>query len=121
MLREVIRNHPEIEGIRPLLAQCLSTLGDHEGARRELTERVKEAAAADHDVPYWLASAYALEGERDEAFKWLEHAINLGNENRPWFESNPAWAALRDDPRFDELMNRIKAPAQERTARTHAP
>lgn len=121
MLREVIGNHPEIEGIRPLLAQCLSTLGDHAGARRELTERVKEVAAADHDVPYWLASAYALENEPDEAFKWLEQAINLGNENRPWFESNPAWAGLRDDPRFRELMNRINAPAEERAARTHAP
>lgn len=121
MLRDVIRSHPEIEGIRPLLAQCLSTLGDHEGARRELTERVKEVAAADHDVPYWLASAYALEGEPDEAFRWLEQAINLGNENRPWFESNPAWAELRDDPRFRKLMNRIKAPAEEQAARTHVP
>ncbi|MBA3438292.1 MAG: protein kinase [Pyrinomonadaceae bacterium] len=121
MLREVLRNHPEMDGIRPLLAQCLSTLGDHEAARRELTERVKETATADHDVPYWLASAYALEGETDEAFEWLERAINLGNENHPWFESNPAWAGLRDDPRFRELMSRIKAPPEERAARTHAP
>ena len=47
-------------------------------------------------------------GERDEAFRWLERAIKLGNENRPWFESDPNWEALRDDARFGELMRRIE-------------
>jgi hypothetical protein len=46
-------------------------------------------------------------GDRDEAFEWLGRAITLGNENRPWFESDPAWEGLRDDPRFAELMRRI--------------
>jgi hypothetical protein len=38
----------------------------------------------------------------------LERAISLGNENRPWFESDPNWEGLRDDPRFKELMQRIE-------------
>jgi serine/threonine-protein kinase len=108
ILREVLAKNPGIDGIRPHLAMCLSAMGEHEAARAELTDRVKEVAMADHDAPYWLASAYAMEGERDEAFKWLERAINLGNENRPWFEANPVWEPLRDDPRFTELMRRIE-------------
>jgi len=107
LLQEVLDSHPEMDGIRPHLAMALSALGRHEEALAQLTERVKEIAEADHDVPYWLASAYAMEGMDDEAFEWLERAISLGNENKPWFETNPIWERLRDDPRFKELMQRI--------------
>jgi len=114
LMQEVLVNHPEMDGVRPLLAQCLSALGEHEAARAQLTERVKEVALADHDIPYWLASAYAVEGERDEAFKWLERAISLGNENLPWFESNPVWQPLHDDPRFKALMRRVEVGLEQR-------
>ncbi|MBD0370760.1 MAG: protein kinase [Pyrinomonadaceae bacterium] len=107
LLREVLAERPKMNGIRPILAMCLSKLGQHEAARAELSERVLESAAADHDIAYWTASVYALENERDEAFKWLERAIELGNENRKWFETDSNWASLRDDPRFKELMERI--------------
>jgi serine/threonine-protein kinase len=108
MLQGVLASHPEMDGIRPHLAIALSMLGRHEEARAQLTERVKQIADADHDTPYWLASAYALEGMKDEAFEWLEHAIDIGNENLPWFVSNPAWADLRTDERFQTLMRRIE-------------
>jgi serine/threonine-protein kinase len=114
LLSEVLLSNPEIDGIRPLLAMCLSALGKHEAARAQLTDRVKEVARADHDVPYWIASAYAMEGEREEAFLWLQKAISLGNENLPWFESNPAWVSLHDDPRFKEIMSQVKVAREQR-------
>jgi serine/threonine-protein kinase len=115
ILRDVLDTHPEMDGIRPHYAIALSKLGQHEAARAQLTERVKEVAEADHDAPYWIATAYAVEGMSDQAFKWLERAINRGNENLPWFRTNPEWAALRDDPRFEMLMGRIeKSHAQAR-------
>lgn len=114
LLQEVLANHPEMDGLRPLLAQCLSALGKHEAARAQLTDRVKEVAVFDHDVPYWLASAYAMEGELDDAFQWLEKAISLGNENLPWFEFNPAWQSLHDDPRFKEVMSSLEARREQR-------
>ena len=75
----------------------------------ELAKTVADAFAADadHDVAYWLATSYAMLEERDEAFRWLERAIKLGNENRPWFESDPNWEGLREDARFGELMSAI--------------
>jgi eukaryotic-like serine/threonine-protein kinase len=114
LLQEVLLSHPNMDGVRPLFAQCLSAMGEHEAARAQLTERVKEVALADHDVPYWLASAYLMEGERDEAFKWLERAISLGNENLPWFRSNPVWQPVHDDPRFIELMHRVEVEREKR-------
>jgi len=60
-------------------------------------------------MSYWLAQAYSVLGEKDEAFKWLEKAIKLGNENRPWFEKDSCLESLRGDDRFRELMNKIEA------------
>jgi eukaryotic-like serine/threonine-protein kinase len=113
LVREVLLSHPEMDSVRPLLAMCLSRQGDHEAARAALNERVKASATADPDIAYWLASAFALEGESDEAFMWLERAIGLGREDRSWFEMDPDWALLREDPRFQELMGRIEAGRQE--------
>lgn len=109
LLREVLEHSPGLHGIRPIYAMCLSKLGDHDAAHAELSERVREIADADHDIAYWTASAYALEGEREEALTWLERAIDLGNENRAWFESDPNWESLRNDERFQELMRKTNA------------
>src|SRR4051812_38075806 len=108
VLHDVLEEHPTMDGIRPLLAQQLIKSGDTEGARAQFNERVREAADADHDIAYWLATAHAMLGERDEAFRWLGRAIDLGNENRTWFESDPNWEQLRGDERFAELMRRIE-------------
>ncbi len=115
LLQDVLLTHPQMDGVRPLLAQSLSALGKHQAARAQLTERVKEVASIDHDIPYWLATAYAMEGEQEEALRWLEKAISLGNENLPWFDANPAWQSLRDDPRFRRLMHGLKAEREQRS------
>jgi serine/threonine-protein kinase len=108
LLEEVLEKNPRLDGVRPIYAICLSALGRHAEAQAQLTEQVKDVAAADHDISYWLACVYALEMERDLAFEWLERAISLGNENKLWFESDPNWERLRDDPRFDALMQKIE-------------
>jgi hypothetical protein len=86
---------------------CLSAGGDHEGARAELTEDVKRTAAVDPDIAYAVASVYSLEGERDQAFEWLQRSVALGNENKPLFEHDPNLKSLRDDPRFGEVIRKI--------------
>ena len=109
VLRDVLEEHPTMDGIRPLLAQQLIKRGEPDAAREQLTERVREAADADHDIAYWLGTAHAMLGEREQALHWLDRAIELGNENRTWFESDPNWESLREDPRFVALMRRIEA------------
>jgi serine/threonine protein kinase/tetratricopeptide (TPR) repeat protein len=108
LLEEVLEKNPRLDGVRPIYAICLSRSGRHAEALEQLTEQVKDVAAADHDISYWLASVYALEHEPDQAFEWFERAITLGNENKPWFESDPNWEDLRDDPRYERLMRRIE-------------
>jgi eukaryotic-like serine/threonine-protein kinase len=109
LMSEVVEQHPRMPGVRPFLAIFLSALGRHEEAHAQLTDQVRKNAEVDPDIAYALGSVYALEGERDEAFKWLACSIALGNENRPCFEHDPNWAALREDARFQELMKRVKS------------
>ena len=118
ILQQVLARHPKMDGIRPILAICLSGQGRHQEANEQLTERVKEVASADHDIAYWLASAYLLQGKQVEALKWLETAIRLGNENYLWFESDPNWSGIHDDPRFKELLQRIETRPQKHEGKT---
>ncbi|HXI26269.1 MAG TPA: tetratricopeptide repeat protein, partial [Pyrinomonadaceae bacterium] len=113
ILEQVLEQQPQLDGIRPIYSGFLSALGFNEEAREQLNDEVKKTADTDHDVSYWLASAYAMEGERDEALRWLRRAIALGNENKPWFERNPAWDSLKDDPEFQQIIGSIKTPAAE--------
>ncbi len=108
ILQQVLERHPNMDGMRPILAICLSAQGQHTKANEQLTHRVRLAAESDYDISYWLASAYLLQGRQVEALRWLETAISLGNENIPWFESDPNWTDMHLDPRFVELINNIK-------------
>jgi len=110
ILEEVLEQHPQLDGIRPIYATFLSALGFNEEARAQLTEEVRNTANTDHDVAYWLASAYAMEGEREEALKWLRRAIQLGNENRLWFARDKNWESLRNDPEHQAILNSIQVP-----------
>ena len=109
IVHEVLVRHPQMDGIRPVLAIALSAQGQHTKADEQLTQKVRLVAEADYDISYWLASAYLLQGRQVEALRWLETAINLGNENYRWFESDPNWADMHEDQRFLELMERIKS------------
>ncbi|MGH9966382.1 MAG: protein kinase domain-containing protein [Pyrinomonadaceae bacterium] len=109
ILEHVLQQHPQMDGIRPILAICLSAQGRHREADEQLTKKVRKTAAGDHDIAYWLATAYLLQGRQVEAFRWLETAIDLGNENYPWFESDPNWLEVNNDARFLALMEKIKS------------
>jgi len=69
---------------------------------------------ADPDLPWLVAGLYAVIGEKDEALRWLERAIDRGWINYPLFaEQDPFFENIRGDERFQRLMDRIK-PEWER-------
>ena len=107
LMGKVLQEHPEMDGIRPLYAVFFAGSGRTEEARQQLSGDALALARSDHDMAYWVASTYALLGEKDSAFKWFNRAVKLGNENRPHFEHDKSLDSLRDDPRFDEIMAKI--------------
>ena len=107
LMSKVLDEHPEMDGIRPLYAVFLAGAGRADDARKQLSEDALALARSDHDMAYWVASTYAILGEKDPAFKWFNRAVKLGNENRPHFEHDKSLDSLRDDPRFAEIMAKI--------------
>ena len=107
ILREVLQANPNLHGVRPSLAMCLSRQGKHEEALAELTDAVKQNAEVDPDIAYAVGSVYALEGDHDQAFQWLERSVALGNGNKPCFEGDPNLKSVRGDARFAGLLSRI--------------
>jgi TolB-like protein/predicted Ser/Thr protein kinase len=80
-------------------------------------ERVPEvmtpefSATCRRDALYSLdvSECYAMLDEREQAFDWLENAVNRGFINYPYLnEYDPFLAKLRGDPRFQKLMVRVK-------------
>jgi serine/threonine-protein kinase len=104
LLEDVVRQNPHWDAVLPLLGWCLSARGRHEEARALVTPRVREVAAADHDIALWLAELLAMEGQRDEALHWLRKAIQIGNDNYPLLRDSSKLAALRGEPAFVELL-----------------
>jgi len=107
IMADVLDDHPEMDGIRPLYAEFLAGAGRSDEARAELTDDALNAARSDHDTAFWVGSTYSLLGEKDLAFKWLNKAVKLGNDNRPHFEHSKNLNPIRDDPRFAELLTKI--------------
>jgi serine/threonine-protein kinase len=118
LIEDVLRQHPSLDGVQPLLAWCLSARGEHEAARALISERVRDAAGADHDIAFWLGSFYAMEGLADEALTWIRQAIRLGNENYPLFAVSRKLDSLRHDPRFTELMDEVRSVWEARREQT---
>ena len=86
LLEDVRGQNPHFDGVLPLarpvpVARAAST------RRRAalVTDRVREIAAADHDIALWLAELYAMEGLVERALEWLRLAVRIGNENYPLF------------------------------------
>jgi adenylate cyclase len=89
---------------RPLYlgASALMNLGETERAY-EWAERALELAPTDGPTRYNLACVYALAGDKDRAFECLENSIT----SRSWIENDPELASLRDDPRFQAILDRL--------------
>ena len=109
MIAAILKENPRMEGIRPLYAEFLAGAGRTEEARAQLTDDALALSRSDHDMAYWVGSTYALVGEKDMAFKWLGKAVRLGNENKEHFQNDTNLESLRDDPRWQELLDKMNS------------
>ncbi|MFN2386831.1 MAG: hypothetical protein ABR576_11210, partial [Thermoanaerobaculia bacterium] len=66
-----------------------------------------EAGSQDSRVPFEMACIQALKGEKDEAFRWLERAVEAGW-RWPLGLRSPLLDSLRSDERFGRIEARIE-------------
>lgn len=88
-------------------AVSYSRLGDREHGL-QWAERALEVDPEEAAVRYNVACLYALEGEADQAIACLEHAVKRGYFAHPeWITNDPDLDSLRDDPRFQALLEEV--------------
>ncbi|MGI8786952.1 MAG: winged helix-turn-helix domain-containing protein [Pyrinomonadaceae bacterium] len=57
--------------------------------------------------PYKVACTYALIGDKDKAFAWLEKSYDLRQADLVSMKIDPALDGLRDDARYQDLLRRV--------------
>ena len=109
MYEEAIAAHQKAGAVAPDLGWALgrtyALAGQKDKARKIAADLEEEAKN------HWgLAEIYTALGEKDEAFRWLEAGYEYRHNWIPWMGWNPNYEPLRDDPRFGDLLRRMKLP-----------
>ena len=87
-------------------ANGLVSLGQFEEGLR-WAQLARELQPNEPMALYNLACVYSLAGETDEAIDCLATCIDNGFSYRDWVEHDSNLDAIRDNPRFAELMTRL--------------
>lgn len=74
---------------------------------RTVLEKLQDRAKHQYVPPYAIAVVYAGMGNRDEAFHWLQKALEDRSTSMVFLRSDPEFAALRSDPRFSQLSKTV--------------
>jgi len=91
---------------RPGLAIAYARSGRLEDARRVLGELI-ERSKTHYVAGDGIASIYVALGDKDEAFRWLNRAIDEHAAPLEGIGQRITFRALRSDPRFAEVLRRI--------------
>ena len=83
-------------------------LQQYEQMNDAITEEVEKAAWWDDAYSYIMAQAYSMSGDLDRSAHWLDHAIDYGFCNTYFLEHEPYIENLRNDGRFDPLMEKAR-------------
>jgi TolB-like protein/Tfp pilus assembly protein PilF/predicted Ser/Thr protein kinase len=78
------------------------------GALRRVAETLVARSQTTY-VPSWqIGTLYTRAGQKDEALEWLEKAYEAHDQNMPYIAVDPIFDILRDDPRFQDLLRRMR-------------
>jgi len=85
-------------------------LAYHALGRREESDKAlkKLIAAHQNDAAFEIAEAYAYRGEVRKAFQWLDRSYRQRDPGTPEFKTDPLMKSLRQDPRYLELLKRMR-------------
>jgi len=76
-----------------------------------ILRRLKSPEQRSYVSPYMIAPAYASLGDRDKAFEYLDKAYQERSSDLPYFlKVDLRVDKLRADPRFQDLMRRMRFP-----------
>ena len=115
MYREAIseqRKSSALSGTDPWETAILAYIHGRMGRTQEARTLMSQLLARKDAPPYFVALAYVGLGDNDQAFRWLDKALQ--ERSGPFNEVNadPLFDPLRTDPRFAALLRRMGLPLQ---------
>lgn len=61
-------------------------------------------------APGSIAAVYYALGDQAKGYDWVTKAVNERDPSLPWFNNWPIVAAMRKDPRYLEILRKLKLP-----------
>ncbi|MFV2071506.1 MAG: tetratricopeptide repeat protein [Thermoanaerobaculales bacterium] len=77
----------------------------------EILNRLLEQEKTTYVPPTDIAQIHTALGNNDDAFEWLEKAVEARDADFFMLRVWPVWDPLREDPRFDDLLRQMGFPA----------
>jgi tetratricopeptide (TPR) repeat protein len=91
----------------PLLTEAIIyAMSGREEKARAILAKVLENYSPKRAQPGWIAVTYAALGQKDEAFSWLEKAVEY-YDSWLFMLQDPFWDPLRSDARFTALLKKM--------------
>ena len=82
--------------------------GQKDSTEKFLNELIAKSQKSPVGSPsYFCAAIYTAKGNNDEAIRYLEKAYKDHEVEMYWLKVEPLFNSLRNDPRFQELLNKI--------------
>jgi len=92
------------------LATLLAAAGRREESSAMIAQLIERSKTA-YVSPYGIASAFAVAGETANALDWLDRAHEQRDGTLVWIKVHPRMDGLRAEPRFRELLAKMKLDA----------
>ena len=97
------------EGEAAAFTEALKTAGAQGYQRKQLELRLKEYEQG-YESAFGVAGIYAVLGDKDRAFEWLEKSFAIHADDLINLKIEPAFDGLSTDPRFQDLLRRVGLP-----------
>ena len=97
-------------GNRAEFVACVGRVDAFSGRRKQAfcaIDELKSLSQSSYVQPNLIALIYAALGDNDEAFRWLERAFRVQDEDLSLLKADPRWDVLRGDRRFRGLLRRV--------------
>ena len=103
---EMLKDSPEGAKLQGL-AMTYHMLGRHAESDSALQRAIKDSGGT---LTFETALAYAVRGERDLAFEWLDRAYQQKSPALYKIKGEPLFSNLKSDPRYAAFLKKMKLP-----------
>ena len=86
------------------------TKSGYKGVLQSWLQGLTELSKHSYVSPYSIAESYMRMGEKQKAFEWVEKAYEEHDSGLVSLAVEPMFEPLRSDPRFKEILRRMKLP-----------